>query len=228
MEGAALSELGAQALEAGEEAQALDLARRALETLEGLELPAQQRQASLVLGGALLALGQTAAAGGAYRRALLLGRATGGGHLDGDALAGLARAALAQGALDEALGHVTVILERFALDAARIALRGTQCPATICLACHETLHAAGDREPAAVAILAAGHRLLLERAGALPPAERQDYLEGVPAQRALLRAWEAALAGGRGGELASRSPTASPPGPPPGPPPIPVALLLAR
>jgi tetratricopeptide (TPR) repeat protein len=225
LEGAALCELGAQALDAGEEGQALDLARRALETLEGLELPAQQRLAFLVLGAALLALGQAAAAGGAYRRALLLGRATGAWPADGDALAGLARAAMAQGAQEEALGHVAETMERFSLDAARIALRGTQSPAAICLACYEALHAAGDREAAAVAALAAGHRLLLERAAALPPVERQGYLEGVPAQRALLRAWEAALAGAPpvpAGRPTRRS------APPPGPPPAPAALLLAR
>ena len=44
------------------------------------------------------------------------GPGAGAGHLDGDALAGLARAALAQGAQDEALGHVAEIMERFALD----------------------------------------------------------------------------------------------------------------
>ena len=180
----------------GEEGQALDLARRALETLEGLDLPAQQRLAFLVLGAALLALGQAAAAGGAYRRALLLGRATGAWHVDGDALAGLARAAMAQGAQEEALGHVAEIMERFALDAARIALRGTQSPAAICLACYEALHAAGDR---------AGQRPSPPSPpgtacswSAPPPCPRwsgKAYLEGVPAQRALLRAWEAALAG---------------------------------
>ncbi len=210
LEGAALCELGAQALDAGEEGQALDLARRALETLEGLDLPAQQRLAFLVLGAALLALGQAAAAGGAYRRALLLGRATGAWHVDGDALAGLARAAMAQGAQEEALGHVAEIMERFALDAARIALRGSQSPAAICLACYEVLHAAGDRE-------ASGRRRPRRRAPPAPGARRRP----APGRAARLsggRSRSADPLAGLGGRPGRRPP------PPPGPGPL-AALL---
>jgi DNA-binding SARP family transcriptional activator/predicted ATPase len=193
LEGQALRELAALALVTGEDAAALDLARQALDVAETLDRPLQQRQAQLVLGRALLALGQPAAGAVAFRRALALGLAAGAGHLAPDALAGLARAALARDAAEEAAAHVAAILERFSLDAAHVALRGIESPAEVCLTCYETLSAGGAERGVAVAVLAAGHRLLQERAAAFTPQERQAYLEGGPRRRAFMRTWREAL-----------------------------------
>ena len=193
LEGQALRELAALALVTGEDAAALDLARQALEVAETLDRPLQQRQAQLVLGQALLALGQPAAAAVAFHRALALGRAAGAGYLAPEALAGLARAALARGAAEEAAAHVAAILERFSLDAAHVALRGMESPAEVCLTCYEALNAGAGERGVAVAVLAAGHRLLQERAAAFAPQDRQAYLEGGPGRRAFVRTWRGAL-----------------------------------
>ena len=175
-----------------------------------------------MLGGALLALGQPGPPAVAYRRALLLGLATGAGYVAARRWPGWP--GHGPGAQEEALGHVAEIMERVSLERRLGSPCGGRRPGGPCLACYEALPAAGDQEPTAGAALAAGHRLLLERRRSPAPGGRQGYLEGVPSAGSLA---------GLGAALRQR-PRSRPavrragPLPPPGPPPAPAALLLAR
>ena len=152
------------------------------------------------------------------------GPATGAWHADGDALAGLARAAMAQGAPGGGPGAR-------GRDHGALAGRGADRPAgdpepgdAICLACH----VGAPRPPATErlgrrAASPPGTACSWSAPPALPPVERQGYLEGVPVSPGPL----AGLGGAPGRRprfrplarfaTARRAVLLPPPGPPPRP-----------
>jgi len=95
--------------------------------------------------------------------------------------AGLARVALQEGKLDEALGFVEQIMD-FLKDHN---LDGTNEPMRIYLTCYQVLQAAGD--PRADEILTQAHAILMERANKITDeAMRTSYLENVAANKQIV------------------------------------------
>ena len=95
---------------------------------------------SLILGHALMGLGESTQAADTYRQALDVYQKTGWPRLPMEPLAGLARIALAQGDLPQAQAHVETILEHLKTRT----LNGTLEPFRIYLTCVRVLQAAGD------------------------------------------------------------------------------------
>jgi hypothetical protein len=106
------------------------------------------------------------------------------GHLRCETAADLARAALAQGSIVQAMAHVAAILS----DLENGAPTGLQEPALVYLICFRVLRAAGDAR--ADGVLAAGHAFLQERAAQFVNEEqRAGFLGNLPAHRELLAEW---------------------------------------
>jgi hypothetical protein len=139
-----------------------------------------------VMGRALIGLGRPAEAAANHLLALEIRRALGQPHWAADDLAGLARIALSQGNLPEALTHIEQILTHLGAGGAVDGL-------LIYLTCYHVLHAAGD--PRAATILEAAYKLLQERATKIVDAAmRHSFLENVPYHREIVAAWAAAPA----------------------------------
>jgi DNA-binding SARP family transcriptional activator/tetratricopeptide (TPR) repeat protein/class 3 adenylate cyclase len=135
-----------------------------------------------ILGHALAGLGRLAEAAENYRQGLAMRRERGQHHLTVEPLAGLARVALAQGDLVEALAHVGEILDYMGDHPA---LHGTLEPLRIYLTCYRVL--VTNKDPRAGEILDAAYRLLQERAGAIEDEGlRRSYLENVAAHRGIV------------------------------------------
>ncbi len=158
--------------------QALDLARE-------LGEPAEQSYASTVLGHALTALGQFGQAGQAYQRAFGIRRALGQSSYAMEPLAGLARVALEQGALEQASAYVEDILRHLSHDT----LHGTEEPLRIYLTCYHVLRASQD--PRADEILVTAHTRLQAWAAEIDDEPlRRSFLEKVSTHREIVRAWQ--------------------------------------
>jgi tetratricopeptide (TPR) repeat protein len=136
---------------------------------------------ALVLGYALAGLGDRAGAGAAYRQALDRHRQSGFLNPSMEALAGLARLALAGGEPSQAMVHVNEIpehLETHVLD-------GTYEPFRIYWTCYRVLKATNDARAAEV--LCTAYHLLQERAAGIEDdGLRRSLLEGVVAHRKLI------------------------------------------
>jgi predicted ATPase len=137
------------------------------------------------LGDALLGLGQPIEAAAAYRSAVDSLRALGLPYAATEAVAGLARVALAQGDIAAALAHceeVLAFLERGG------SLDGTNDPLHVLLICYQVLRAASD--PRAASVLERAHATLHEQAAKITDeAMRHSFLENVPYHRAIVAAW---------------------------------------
>jgi adenylate cyclase len=137
------------------------------------------------LGHAQVGLGKIDEAMAAYQQALGLRRVFGQMRMAIEALAGLARVALAQGQPQQAQAHVAEILKHLPDRG----LEGTFEPFRIYLTCYQVLQA--NRDPRAQDILQQAHRHLLRRAAQIEAQPlRRQFLEEVKVNRALMDAWD--------------------------------------
>jgi len=172
----------------GDDTSALTHANAALEAAAASGQRDLEAYARLVAGHAELGLGRLEAARAAYadsRDRLLQLKMRAQQVLD--PVSGLARVALAQGRVVEALQQVELILAHLAGGGS---LDGTEEPLLLPLTCYQVLLAAGDGR--ALEVLAAAHAELLAQAARISDARvRQGFLNNVPHNREIVRAWEA-------------------------------------
>ena len=182
----ALCNLSTLARWQGDDARALALAQSALDRAILAEARVWEVFARLCLGDAELALGRHASAAQAF--ALAHAQATESGDPEArQALAGLARVAMAQGDTAAALQQVEALTAH--LDGGGT-LEGTEWPRQIELTCHQVLAHAGD--PRAGAWLQRAHEGLHAQAAAITdPALRRAYLDHIPHHREIATAWAA-------------------------------------
>jgi DNA-binding SARP family transcriptional activator/predicted ATPase len=179
-----LGDLGLLAHYMGSDQQAWDLSRQVIEVAQQVGSFRRQRFGLMVLGHALVGLGDLTEAAKAYEQALTLNRKLDYAHLEAEATAGLARVALAQGDLGRATAYVDTILDHLRTST----LDGTEEPARVFLTCFQVLQA--THNPQAPAVLDAGCRLLHARAtGIVDTARRRMFFENIPTHRELLRLW---------------------------------------
>ena len=191
MEAHAGAYLAAVMLWQGEDARALVVAREALDAARAAEQRYAEAWAQYRLGEAELALGRYAEAGEAMAAAAAGAQAVGVGLVH-TATAGLARVALAQGQLGEALGHVETLLTR--LPAGDVVPDTTFHPELVALTCYEVLISAGDVR--ADECLERARSLMLAVAqGITVPAQRESHLKVMPHRRKIEAAWRARHAG---------------------------------
>jgi DNA-binding SARP family transcriptional activator/predicted ATPase len=177
-----LGDLGLLAHYMGSDQQALDLSRQVIEVAQQVGTFRRQRFGLMVLGHALVGLGHLTDAAEAYGQALTLNRKLNYAHLEVEAMAGLARVALAEGDHGRAAAYVDTILDHLRTST----LDGAEEPARVFLTCFLVLRATHD--PRAPAVLDAGCRLLQARATSIVDADRrQMFFENIPAHRELLR-----------------------------------------
>jgi adenylate cyclase len=141
--------------------------------------------ALVTLGHSLFGLEHPGAANDAYQAALDIWRRIDRPNRATEALAGLARVALAQGDLASALVRIEAIVSHLdnggTLDNADEALR-------VLLTCYQVLAAAHD--PRATAVLETAHATLQARMAKLPDeATRRMFLQNVPWHREIVAAW---------------------------------------
>ena len=186
-ESTALINLSQLALWQGEDVRALALANSALETALSAEARNWEAVALLYIGHAEQALGRHAAAAQAYERARARAREV--GHpIEHIATAGLARVALAQGDMVEALRQVNGVLAY--LDKGG-KLEATESPRFIELTCYQVLARSGDFR--AAEWLERAHTLLIAKAATIPDAElREGFLKNIPEHREIMAALAAA------------------------------------
>jgi predicted ATPase/DNA-binding SARP family transcriptional activator len=144
--------------------------------------------AALVCLGKALGRSRPEEALAAFRQAVTVTLAAGQPYAAADARAGMARIALTQGDLTEALAQVTAVLEILDAPEPPNTLDGSLEPLSIYWTCYQVLCAAGD-ETRAQAVLREAYQLLQTRAGRLEGDWRCSFLEKVPASRAIATAW---------------------------------------
>jgi predicted ATPase len=170
----------------GEDETARGYAQRALENGPA-PYHLGQGQSSLVLGHALAGLRDGAGAIATYRQALDRYRQSGFLNNPMEALAGLARVALAQGDKLQALEHVEAILHHLRAHT----LDGTFEPFRVYLTCYRVLKANEDTR--AEEELRTAYQLLQERAAGIEDDRlRHSFLEKVPSHRELVQEAERA------------------------------------
>ncbi len=163
------------ALRQGDVALALTLAQSALEIGIAAQNPHAEAIALCWLGNAKMALGQHEPAQSAIERAHALALKIGAPQKH-DAAAGLARVALAQGDVTEAMRATEIVLTHLAAGGT---LEGTDVPQLIRLSCYQVLARADD--PRAAEILNAAHTELQARAASIRDAVlRHSFLNEVP------------------------------------------------
>jgi class 3 adenylate cyclase/tetratricopeptide (TPR) repeat protein len=182
-EGKALCNLSTLALWLNNEAKALALARSALD----IAILAQAREseviAGLQMGAAEFALGRLAQARQAYARARTRALEI-NVPKQHDASAGLARIALAEGHVAEALAALQPVFDHVATGGT---LDDTD-DRLIELTCHKVLARAGDAS--AAGWLARAHAALLARATTIgDSALRESFLHNIPHHREIIAAW---------------------------------------
>ena len=107
-----------------------------------------------------------------------------------DAMAGLARLALAQGDLDAALGWLS---EPLCQVTANGELAGAESPSGVLLTCHQVLKMAGDNARAD-GLLTLAHAQLRAKAETISDALlRRGFLDAIPEHRAIVAAWATML-----------------------------------
>ncbi|HPR34958.1 MAG TPA: tetratricopeptide repeat protein [Anaerolineaceae bacterium] len=163
----------------------LDLSKesllKAIEICKNVNDKGTECNALLYLGNIQVEMGNLFDAKEAYYSSIELWKQLGQLFLTNEPKAGLARVALQEGKLDEALGFVEQIMD-FLKDHN---LDGTNEPMRIYLTCYQVLQAAGD--PRADEILTQAHAILMERANKITDeAMRTSYLENVAANRQIV------------------------------------------
>ncbi len=145
---------------------------------------AGQAYALVLLGLVYERLHQAAAATTAYQDALAMYLALGHLHRTVEPRAGLARLALAGGALSDALAAVEEMLTILQSQP----LAGFDEPFQVYLTCHTVL--AANHDPRAASLITTAHQLLVTYAARLPdPAVRRTFLADVVAHRAVQAAF---------------------------------------
>lgn len=176
----------------GDETGALAYARAAHERAVATGQRDLEAFARMVAGHAELGLGRFDAARAAYgeaRAMLEQWRMRRENILE--PVSGLARVALAEGRVDEALAHVELLMEHVAAGGA---FDGTEEPLLLPLTCFQVLEAAAD--PRAAEVLDAAMTELRAQADRISdPAARQGFLENVPHHREIVAAWQRRAAG---------------------------------
>lgn len=179
-----LSRAGFISQQEGEYERARDLASAAIRIAEESGNPNTEQFARNVLGHALAGLGELEKAAASYRRALALRHEVEQPRYVVEALAGLARVALAQGNVSHALEFVEDLLT------VKPAVIGSAYePGQVYLTCYQVLSAAHD--PRAEAVLRQGYDLLQTRAALISDESmRRMYLENVLHNRELMALWK--------------------------------------
>ncbi len=182
-----LRHLAACALQRGDPAQAQDLARQAQALSIQIKDKGGEATSALCAAQAELALGNPAAAEAAFRRAQSLGT-----ELDHpqrlDATAGLARTALARGAVDEATAHTESLLAHLAQQGS---FDGAESPQRVHLDCFLVLNHLGD--PRAARVLDDAYRELQKQAALISdPRLRECFLTRIAENRDIAHAWQLA------------------------------------
>ncbi len=178
-----LGDLSHTLLRQGDAAQALAVARQALDTAVHVQARDFEAQSLCRVGEAELALNNHEAAAAAFERAEAVAAAIGHG-VEHDALAGRARVALAASDIAGAMVFVERLLAR---AAGPDALEGADAK-RILLTCHQVLAAAGD--PRAAVPLERAHALLQSRAATIDdPALRASFLDRIAEHREIVAAW---------------------------------------
>jgi hypothetical protein len=122
----------------------------------------------------------------AYGQAVTLRRELGQHNLAIESLAGLARVALAQGDVAQAVAHIQEILSYLEHHT----LGGTGEPLRVCLTCYRVLQAA--RDPRTTDVLKTAYSLLQAQVDQIPDASaRRAFLENVAVHREIVEAWRA-------------------------------------
>ncbi|HSW21428.1 MAG TPA: AAA family ATPase, partial [Burkholderiaceae bacterium] len=179
-----LIDLSHTLLRQGDAAQALGVARAALDTAVHVQARDYEAHGLYGVGEAELALQHLEAAATAFERAESVAAEVGHGT-EHDAVAGRARVALAASDIAGAMGFV----ERLLASAAATAAPASVDTKRILFTCHQVLLSAGD--PRAAALLDSAHALLQSRAATInDPALRQSFLTHIPEHREILAAWQ--------------------------------------
>lgn len=127
-------------------------------------------------------------ANSAFYQALQIRRELGQAKLTLDDLAGLARVALASGNVEEARARAEEILTQLSEGSPA----GIEFPVLVYLSGYQVLAASAEDSQRARDVLEAGYTLLQQRAGQIQDKTiRNQFLQNVPFNRALLEAWEA-------------------------------------
>lgn len=176
----------------GDDTGALAYARAAHERAVATGQRDLEAFARMVAGHAELGLGRFDAARAAYgeaRTMLEQWRMRRENILE--PVSGLARVALAQGRVDEALAHVELLMAHVAAGGS---FDGTEEPLLLPLTCFQVLEAAGD--PRAGEVLDAAMAELQAQADRISdPAARRGLLDNVPHHREIVAAWQRRKAG---------------------------------
>ena len=187
-EGGILGNLAGASCVRGRHAEGLVLAHEAL----AIERHTRHRNSVgyllCLVGHCEVGLGHFDAARVAYDEAAALFAELGMSAFVNDPRAGLARTALAQGRLDEALVQVAQISAH--LDGGGN-LDGNLDPDWIYLSCYQVLAAAA--RPRALEFLEAAHGIVSRHLATLDDADRAAFLAAAPVQREILTAWERTL-----------------------------------
>ncbi|HSW27362.1 MAG TPA: adenylate/guanylate cyclase domain-containing protein, partial [Burkholderiaceae bacterium] len=206
-----LTDLSQVLLRQGDAAQALTVARAAVEIAVNVQARDYEAASLYRVGEAELALRHFEAAAAAFERAEAVAAAI-GQSIEHDAVAGRARVALAGSDIAGAMAFVERVL---ASPAVTGALDGFDAK-LILLTCHQVLKSAGD--PRAPALLDRAHALLQSRAATInDPALRESFLTRISEHREILAAWQNQRERSADARGASTSLTPSPP-PPSAPP----------
>jgi ATP/maltotriose-dependent transcriptional regulator MalT len=182
-----LRHLALCALQCGEPARARELAQQAQTLSIRMKDKGGETSSVLCAAQAELTLGHEAAAEAAFRHAYRLGT-----ELDHpqrlDAIAGLARTALARGAPEEAAAHAETLLAHFAQHGS---FAGAESPQRIHLDCFLVLQRLSD--PRAAAVLGDAHRELQAQAALISDLRlRECFLTRIEENRGIAQAWQLA------------------------------------
>jgi tetratricopeptide (TPR) repeat protein len=171
----------------GELPTARQILGETLPELEAVKDTFAQASTFTYLALALEAGGEAGAASEPFHRALEILNSIGAFGYARDAIAGLARCALALGRIEEALQHAGQIWNSLQQNGSH----GMEFPIWAYLTCARVFQAAGDSS-AVRAALEAGYQELYARAGKISdPDWRQSFLENIPEHREIARLVEA-------------------------------------
>ena len=168
----------------GDAPGSIEWSNQASEIAQHLNDPDLRAALMCTRGHAFAAMQRVAEAAASYQESVSIYHALGRNTMPPEPIAGLARLALARGAVVEAMHIAADIVAHF--DAGG-SVDGTEDPLWIHLTCHQVLAAAGS--PRAGEFLARAHDLLMQRAAPLEDAERATFLGNVPSHRAIAAAW---------------------------------------
>jgi predicted ATPase/DNA-binding SARP family transcriptional activator/class 3 adenylate cyclase len=189
VEAKALMYMGLLSHHLGDDRVALEYSQQAIDVMRTLDVgwAVDLLYVFTVRGHALVNLGQPRKAIEAYQQSLALRTERGQFHLTVEPLAGIARAALAQGDIERATQSVADIMDYLR---SHPALEGTLEPLRIYLTCYTVLQANDD--PRADEVLDSAYHLLQERARTIEDGNlQQSYLENVTIHREITTAWRA-------------------------------------